>query len=141
MHRLLVALALLTTACASAPTYQEPDLMGPRPPRSIEEIELIEGSPERPYVVLGVWEALVESEFDKDATEFRDRIVARAAQLGADGVVFATTQEDVQGADTDVIGRQSTLETKVLAAIIVWIQQEREPVVRDVTMLEVPRGG
>ncbi|MQA90366.1 MAG: hypothetical protein GEU90_09025 [Gemmatimonas sp.] len=135
MHRSLVRCllaCLLAAACATAPPAPlEPDLMGPRPPRSIDEIELIEGDPERPYAVLGVWEAVVESAYGKDANDFRDRMVAQAAQLGADGVVFAVVEEDAGDADATLGGLQAA-ETKVLAAIIVWVERQQVPTTRGV---------
>jgi hypothetical protein len=134
MYRSIVLVWLLAVACAQPPVEELlPELYGPRPPRSTDEIELIEGNPERPYAVLGVWEANVDDPFDDQANRFRDRMVAQAAQMGADAVVFAVSEEEIPIDPNFPNRRRPPPISKVRAAIIVWIASEREPVIRAVT--------
>src|SRR5690606_194732 len=131
----IVLVLLLAAACAREPPIEEllPELYGPRPPRSTDEIELIEGDPERPYAVLGIWEANVDDPFSDEANRFRDRMVAQAAQMGADAVVFAVSEEEVPIDPNFPNRRRPPPVSKVSAAIIVWIASEREPTIRAVT--------
>ncbi|MEX2583204.1 MAG: hypothetical protein WD766_08010 [Gemmatimonadota bacterium] len=129
---LLLTLLIAVAACSSRSAGSEGFI---RPPRSVDEVEMIVGTPRRPYLVVGVWQAEADSGYGTAADLFRERMLEEAAEMGADGVIFTVTEVSGSGrGGRDPDGLTTT--TTITAEIIYWISREAEEV-RDIAAAAV----
>jgi hypothetical protein len=88
MGRLVPALlGLLAAGCVSASVHRlDQDIRPPRPP---DVIEVLEETPEKPFIVIAHIECQTDAVFH-DVDDLRRKLIEEAAELGGDALILGT---------------------------------------------------